>query len=43
MPRNILDLTITKGIGNRLELKAGIRDILNRYYTDAGCKPGRDF
>jgi outer membrane receptor for ferrienterochelin and colicin len=29
MPRNVLDLTITKGIGNRLELKAGIRDILN--------------
>jgi hypothetical protein len=29
MPRNQLDLTFTKGIGKRLELKAGIRDILN--------------
>ena len=29
MPRNHLDLTFTKGFGNRLELKAGIRDILN--------------
>ena len=29
MPKNNLDLTITKGIGSRLELKAGIRDILN--------------
>jgi len=29
MPRNLIDLTITKGIGKRLELKAGISDILN--------------
>ena len=29
MPRNIFDLTLTKGIGNRLELKAGVRDMLN--------------
>jgi outer membrane receptor for ferrienterochelin and colicin len=30
MPRNQLDLTITKGFGNNLEFKAGIRDILNQ-------------
>lgn len=30
MPRNQLDLTITKGVGNNIELKAGIRDILNQ-------------
>lgn len=29
MPRNHIDLTLTKGIGNKLELKAGIRDLLN--------------
>jgi outer membrane receptor for ferrienterochelin and colicin len=29
MPKSNLDLTITKGIGSRLEIKAGIRDILN--------------
>ena len=29
MPVNQLDLTITKGFGNRLEMKAGIRNILN--------------
>jgi len=30
MPRNLLDLTITKGIGEKLEIKAGVRDILNQ-------------
>ncbi|MHC2993252.1 hypothetical protein OB13_17315 [Pontibacter sp. HJ8] len=30
MPRNVLDLSITKGIGRHLELKAGIQDILNQ-------------
>lgn len=29
MPRNHIDLTITKGIGNKLDLKAGVRDLLN--------------
>jgi hypothetical protein len=29
MPVNQLDLTITKGFGNRLEMKAGVRNILN--------------
>ncbi len=29
MPRNHIDLTVSKGVGNRLELKAGVRDILN--------------
>jgi TonB-dependent receptor len=30
MPRNVIDLTITKSIGNRLEIKGGIQDILNQ-------------
>ncbi|HEY4650148.1 MAG TPA: TonB-dependent receptor [Pontibacter sp.] len=30
MPRNVLDLSVTKGIGKHLELKAGIQDILNQ-------------
>lgn len=30
MPRNILDLTITYGIGKHLEIRAGIQDILNQ-------------
>ncbi len=30
MPRNQLDLNIRKGIGNRITLKAGIRDILSQ-------------
>jgi len=30
MPRNLLDLTISKGITGKLELKAGIRDIFNQ-------------
>lgn len=30
MPRNLLDLTLTKGIGEKLEIKAGVRDILNQ-------------
>lgn len=29
MPRNLLDFTITKGLGKHFELKAGISDILN--------------
>jgi TonB-dependent receptor len=31
MPCNLLDLTITKGIGQHFELKAGISDLLNNY------------
>jgi TonB-dependent receptor len=37
MPRNLIDLTITKGIGEKMELKFGIRDFLNnesRYIQD---------
>lgn len=30
MPRNVLDLTVSKGIGKRLEVKLGIQDILNQ-------------
>lgn len=30
MPRNLLDLTITKDIGKNLQIKAGIQDILNQ-------------
>lgn len=30
MPRNLLDLSITKGIGNGFELKAGVQDIFNQ-------------
>jgi len=30
MPRNVFDLTITKSIGDYLQLKAGIQDILNQ-------------
>ena len=29
MPRNVIDLTISKMIGKRIEIKGGIRDILN--------------
>jgi hypothetical protein len=29
LPRNVLDLTITKTIGKRLEIKGGIKDLLN--------------
>ncbi|MFA5972571.1 MAG: TonB-dependent receptor [Lentimicrobiaceae bacterium] len=30
MPRNVLDLTITKDVGKNLQIKAGIQDILNQ-------------
>jgi len=30
MPRHVLDLTLTKGIGKHLEVKAGIQDVLNQ-------------
>lgn len=29
MPRNLLDLTVSKGVGRHLEVKAGISDLLN--------------
>ena len=29
MPRNVLDLTFSKGINKRVIIKGGIRDILN--------------
>jgi hypothetical protein len=31
MPRNHFDLTVTKGLNNKLEIKAGVRDILNEH------------
>ncbi|WP_347157257.1 TonB-dependent receptor [Pontibacter chitinilyticus] len=37
LPKNVLDLSITKGMGEHFELKAGIQDILNqqtRLYYD---------
>ncbi|WP_242926577.1 TonB-dependent receptor [Pontibacter vulgaris] len=30
MPRNMIDLSVTKGIGEHFEIKAGIQDILNQ-------------
>ncbi|WP_192823142.1 TonB-dependent receptor [Rufibacter sp. LB8] len=30
MPRNLLDVSVTKGLGKHFELKAGIQDILNQ-------------
>ena len=33
MPRNTIDLTATKRIGNHFELKLNVRDILNEYVT----------
>jgi TonB-dependent receptor len=32
MPRNVVDLSVTKGLGSRLELKAGIQDLLNQSF-----------
>ncbi len=32
MPRNQVDLTVTKGFGERLEVKAGVQDLLNQKY-----------
>ena len=32
MPRHAIDLTITKSIGSRLEIKGGIQDILNQKF-----------
>jgi outer membrane receptor protein involved in Fe transport len=29
MPRNVFDLTVSKTIGKRFEIKGGIRDLLN--------------
>jgi len=43
MPRNTLDLTITKGIGKYLELKAGIQDLLaeNEVYRQDSNENGK--
>jgi len=30
MPRNVIDLTFSKTLGNRIEIKGGIKDILNQ-------------
>ncbi|MFZ4707855.1 MAG: TonB-dependent receptor domain-containing protein, partial [Bacteroidales bacterium] len=30
MPRNVIDLTVTKNVGEKLQIKAGIQDILNQ-------------
>jgi outer membrane receptor protein involved in Fe transport len=32
MPRNAIDLSVTKGIGERFEIRAGIQDLLNQRY-----------
>jgi TonB-dependent receptor len=32
MPRNQIDLTISKGLGQRFEIKGGIQDLLNQKY-----------
>ena len=37
LPRNVIDLNLTKAIGSHLELKVGIQDLLNqpfRFYND---------
>lgn len=33
LPRNLIDLSISKGIGKNIEIKAGIQDILNQSVT----------
>jgi outer membrane receptor protein involved in Fe transport len=33
MPRNVLDLAVSKKIGKKIEIKAGIKDILNEKVT----------
>ncbi|RYD94759.1 MAG: hypothetical protein EOP50_09040 [Sphingobacteriales bacterium] len=30
MPRNVIDLTVTKKVGEHLEIRAGIQDLLNQ-------------
>jgi TonB-dependent receptor len=32
MPRNVIDISFTKGIGKKFELKGGIQDVLNAKY-----------
>ncbi|MDF7812906.1 TonB-dependent receptor [Hymenobacter sp. YC55] len=32
MPRHVIDLSVTKGIGQHLQLRAGIQDLLNQSY-----------
>ncbi|WP_400193335.1 TonB-dependent receptor domain-containing protein [Hymenobacter sp. B81] len=37
MPRHVVDLALTKGLGRHLQLRAGVQDVLNqrfRYYYD---------
>lgn len=37
MPRNVIDLNVTKGFGKHIEVKVGIQDLLNqpfRFYND---------
>lgn len=31
LPRHVIDLSLTKGLGQHLQIKAGIQDILNQY------------
>ncbi|MFM1745399.1 MAG: hypothetical protein RLZZ630_1336, partial [Bacteroidota bacterium] len=33
LPRHVVDLSITKGIGKHLEVKAGVQDLLNQAVT----------
>lgn len=47
MPRNVIDLAVTKGIGKHLQVKAGIQDLLNQkvrqlYDFDRNGKIGRN-
>lgn len=32
MPRNVIDISFTKGIGKKFEIKGGIQDLLNAKY-----------
>ncbi|GAB2771873.1 TonB-dependent receptor [Hymenobacter latericoloratus] len=47
MPRHVIDLAITKGIGRHLQLKAGVQDLLNQpvrqfYDFNRNSKIGKD-
>jgi len=33
MPHNLIDITVTKKIGNHFEIKGGIKDLLNQSYS----------
>lgn len=33
LPRNVIDVSVSKGIGKNIEIKAGVQDILNQFVT----------